>query len=436
MNPKTVLVIDGGGRGAVLVDKYCQSRYVKRVIAVPGNDLVAKDTKKPVKIFPQIKTTDIKNIVKICHQEKIDLIDVAQDDAVACGLVDALIDEGFRVFGPTKAAGQVEWDKAWSRSFMENFDIPAPAFKICNSQKEGIDFIKKQKDTTWYIKASGLAAGKGALYAKDNRQAYKKIQEMKNFGKSGQTFLIEKCLLGEEFSSFAIIDGRDFILLGHAQDHKTVFNGNLGSNTGGMGCSSPPIIVNKNIERQIELIFNKTAKGLFTLNRPYRGILYLGGMVDAKGKVHVIEFNARWGDPEAQVVVPSIKNDFFKLINDVIDRNLSKVKIIKDKVYRVVVTAASRGYPGDYSQVLGKQIFGIDKIKKLKDIQIFGAGVRIASGKYLTSGGRLFYVMAEGNNVAQARQKAYNALSLIHMEGNNLHYRTDIGYRDLERIYK
>src|SRR3989344_5395143 len=262
MRKATILVIDGAGRGAVLVDKYSQSSHVIKILAIPGNDLMLAN-QKPVKIFPQIKTTNIKSIIKIAKDQKVNFVDVAQDDAVASGLVDVL-------------------------------------------QKEGINFIKKQKDAEWFIKASGLAAGKGALYAQNNRRAIEKIHQMKDFGKAGQTYLIEKYLVGEEFSSFAIVDGKNFIIVGHAQDHKPVFDNDQGPNTGGMGCSSPPIAITPEVENQIESIFKKTVEGLVKIGRSYRGILYLGGMIvkrsglPAGRQVHVIEFNGRWGDPAAQ----------------------------------------------------------------------------------------------------------------------------------------
>ena len=451
MHKATVLVIDGGGRGSVLVDKYLQSPHVAKVLAIPGNDLMLSQNKKKVVIFPQIKTTDVDQIASIAKREKIDLVDVVQDDAVAVGVTDTLLKGGFKVFGPTKTAGQIEWDKAFARRFMEKFDIPTPAFKICKSEQDGIKFIKSRKESEWYVKASGLAAGKGALYAKDNSDAIEKIHEMKNFGKSGEIFLIEECLRGEEFSSFAIVDGPNFIVVGHAQDHKQVYDGNLGPNTGGMGCSSPPMVINSEMENQIKSIFQKTVEGLAKMDRPYRGILYLGGMIDVKGNVWVIEFNARWGDPEAQVIIPAIKDDFFQLASYVLNNQFNKIKIRKDNTFRIVVAATSRGYPEDYKVVIGKRIFGLDRLLDYSapslrhpdpelvegkgSIKIFGAGVKISNGQYLVNGGRLFYVVGQGKNVAQARQKTYNALSLVYVEGNNLHYRTDIGFRDLERFY-
>lgn len=449
MHKAIVLVIDGGGRGSVLVDKYLQSNHVTKVIAIPGNDLMTIQARGKVKIFPKIKTTDILPIIKICQREKVDLADVAQDDAIACGMVDKISRAGINVFGPTKAAGQIEWDKAWARNFMKRFKIPTPAFKVFNSQKEGIGYIKSQPKKSWFIKASGLAAGKGALFAQDNSQAIEHIIRMKDFGKAAKTFLIEECLAGEEFSSFAIVNKTDFKIISHAQDHKPVFDGDLGPNTGGMGCSSPPMVITPAIENQIKTIFKKTIEGLVRIGRPYRGILYLGGMIDENGRVYVIEFNARWGDPEAQVIVPAIKNDFYELANQVIGDNLANINIKKDSLYRVAVAAASRGYPGDYSHVIGKQIFGLDRLlhdsasplrhpgaPAIGSIKVFGAGIKKSNGNYLANGGRLFYVLAAGKNVAQARKLSYNALSLVNIEGNNLHYRTDIGYRDLKRYYQ
>lgn len=468
----TVLVIDGGGRGSALVAKYLQSPHVSKVLAIPGNDLMLQN--KRVKIFPNIKTTDLKNIKKVCRKYKVDLVDVAQDDAVAVGVTDSLTRERFNIFGPTKLAGQIEWDKAWGRNFIKKFNIPTPKFKICTSQKEGIAYVKNQKDTEWFIKASGLTAGKGALYAKDNRQAQNQIRKMKTFGKAGETYLIEECIKGEEFSSFAIVDGINFVLVGHAQDHKRVFDGDHGSNTGGMGCSSPPMAITPKIEKQINVIFKKTITGLAKIDRPYRGILYLGGMLvkekglvlrssarQSEGRVYVIEFNARWGDPEAQVIIPSIKNDLYQIAKLTIAGKIKKIKIKKDNLYRIVVTAASRGYPDDYSAVIGKQIIGIERLvnqshsirypepspfvilehsrvkrdEAIESIKVYGAGVKKQNGKYMAHGGRLFYVMAAGKNVAEARTKAYNALSKTNIKGDNLHYRTDIGWRDLERYY-
>ncbi|MEK7580689.1 MAG: phosphoribosylamine--glycine ligase [Patescibacteria group bacterium] len=425
---KTVMVVDGGGRGSVLCEKYLQSDQVGKVLAIPGNDFMK--FVQGIETYPDVKTTDIKNIVKIATEQKVDLVDVAQDDAVAAGLTDALKASGFNVFGSTKKSGQIEWDKAWSRNFMEKLHLPNPKYKVCKSTGEGLAFIKNQKDSKWYIKASGLAAGKGAIFAKNNKAAQQAIKTMRKFGTSGKTYLIEECLEGEEFSAFAVVSGKKFEIIGYAQDHKTVFDNNKGGNTGGMGCSSPPQVVTDKVKFQVKVIIKKTVEGLYYLKRPYTGILYLGGMVDENQKVWIIEFNARWGDPEAQVLLPSIRNDYFKLIDKAQKGKISKIK--RDDLYRVVVAATSKGYPGDYSKVLGREIVGLKKLLSEK-IRIYGAGIKKSNDNWVAAGGRLLYILGEGKDVAQARKIAYNALSKIKIGHGLLHYRKDIGYHDLNR---
>lgn len=422
-----VLIIDGGGRGSVLAEAYSKSKKVSQLYAIPGNDFMKY--KQQVITYPNLKTTDTKEIVKVAREEKIDLVDVAQDDAVAAGLVDSLKKIGINTFGPSKKAGQIEWDKAWSRNFMKKIGLPSPEFKICNSQSEGLSFIKKHPESKWFVKASGLAAGKGAIFAKNSKEALEAISEMKTFGDAGKTYLIEQCLEGEEFSAFAIVLGNKFQVIGYAQDHKRVFDGDFGPNTGGMGCSSPPKVVDKKIEMQVHDIFRKTVSGLVRSRRSYSGILYLGAMVDKNGRVWIIEFNARWGDPEAEVILPGIKNNYLDFAQKVANGKISKMTL--DNKYRVIVAATSKGYPSDYSKVVGKSIEGLDALSE--SIKIYGAGIKKANGKWQAAGGRLFYVLGEGNNVAEARKMAYNALSKIKVGRDQLHYRQDIGFRDLNR---
>ncbi len=432
MKATTIAVIDGGGRGSVLVKKYLKSPGVKKILAIPGNDLMKS---KNVQTFPNLKTTDVKEIVEICRKNNVSLVDVAQDDAIAAGLTNELQKAGIKCFGPTKEAAILEWDKATSRNFMKKFNLPIPYYQCFSSEKEGIQFIQKSKDSKWFVKASGLAAGKGALPANNNKEAIERIIEMKNFGKSGKTYLIEECLEGEEFSSFAILDGKNFKIIGNAQDHKTVFNAGVGPNTGGMGCSSPPLAITPKVQKQIEEIFKKTVEGLISLNIKYQGILYLGGMITENELVKIIEFNCRWGDPEAQVIVPSIKEDLYDICTNAASGNLNRTTITTDNLYRLVVTAASRGYPTDNSKALGKQIYGLDNLQNSKEVEIFSAAVKSLNNKYTVAGGRLFYVMAEAKNILEARKKVYNAIAHLYIEGNNLHFRTDIGNKDLARFY-
>ena len=431
---QTVLIVDGGGRGASLVDKYGQSENVGKILVVPGNDLMKVNTDKTVIIYPSLKTTSVKEILEICKREKVDLVDVAQDNAVEAGLVNEIEKMGVLVFGPTKEAGQIEWDKAWARDFMKKYQIPSPKFYKFNSEKDGINFAKNNPAKKWFIKASGLAEGKGALPGSNIEETIDAIKGMKKFGLSGETYLLEQWLEGEEFSAFALCDGENYKIVGYAQDHKRVFNGDIGPNTGGMGCVSNPLIVDAKIRKQVEEIFRKVVDGLRKEGRAYTGVLYLGGMV-VQDKVYIIEFNARWGDPEAQVIIPSIKNDFIDIADAIILGKLKDLKLEVDNKVRVVVAAVSKGYPINYSSVKGKKILGIEKAIKT-GVKIYGAGVKKVNGKFVVNGGRVLYIMADGKNVIEAREKVYKATSLIRIEGDNLHFRTDIGWRDLQRLQK
>lgn len=436
-----VAVIDAGGRGSALIDAYAKSPKVDELIAIPGNDLMQINTKKLVRTFPNLKTTDKEEILKICQDTKVSLVDVAQDNAVEAGVSDLLREHGFNVVGASRDAGRIEWDKAWSRDFMVNYSIPVPLYKVCRSVKEGLKFLQSQTDHPWFVKAAGLAEGKGVIPARNNEKAVDAIKEMSRFGSAGSTYLIEQALTGEEFSSFAISDGNSYQYLGSAQDHKRIDDGDLGPNTGGMGCSAPALVVDENIKKQVDEIFKKTFDGLKQENLPYQGILYLGGIVveeNGKDKVYVIEFNARWGDPEVECILPSVKNDWLEVSMAVAQNRLNEIQIEQDSLSRIAIAACSLGYPEDYSKVKGKEITGLDRLIKTPGIKVYGAGTKIVDGKYIANGGRLFYTAAEGKNVIEAREKAYSALEKVSIPkeggGSLLHFRKDIGYRDVERI--
>ncbi|MBI2594012.1 phosphoribosylamine--glycine ligase [Candidatus Daviesbacteria bacterium] len=434
-----VAVIDAGGRGSALVDAYAKSDKVDEIIAIPGNDLMQINTKKKVRIFPHLKTTSKIEILKICKEYKVALVDIAQENAILAGVSDLLRKNNFKVFGPSRKAGQIEWDKSYAREFMLKYNLPAPKFWVFSNHSRAEKFLKSKPEQPFVIKASGLAEGKGVIIAQNIAQALNAVSEMARFGSSGETFLIEEFLEGEEFSSYAISDGKTFQYIASAQDHKRVFDGDKGLNTGGMGCSTPPLVINSNIQNQISDIFNRTFEGLKKENRPYSGILYLGGIV-AKNKVNIIEFNARWGDPEVECILPGIKNDWFDVALSIAQDQFDKTKVNYNGKARIVVAAASKGYPGDYSNVKGKVINGFDNLIKTPGIKLYGAGVKEVGGRYLANGGRLFYVVAEGKNVIGARKKAYEALEKVFISGENgenlLHYRKDIGYRDVARLSK
>ena len=428
-----ILVIGQNGREHTLAVTYAKSKKTKKVIMTPGNGLTDFNNPK-IQNYPDVGMMDFDSIVDVCKKEKIDLVDVGQDDVIAAGYVDRLEKLGIKAFGPTQKASQLEWDKRWARNFMMKYNLPIPKFKAFNNQTDAIGYVNKMPDQLLFIKAAGLAFGKGVIKTTNKKEAILAIKQMKQFGKSGDTFLIEEGLTGEEFSLFALCDGIDFQIINWAQDHKTAFDKDQGSNTGGMGSVAPAgVVTNEVIQEVTTKILTPLMSGMKKEQRPYKGILYLGGMLTENG-VKVIEFNCRWGDPEAEVILPAIKTDYLKIVETILSGELKTLKIKKDNKVRVSVAGCSKGYPGDYSKVKEKEILGLSKAMKLPGITIFGSGIKRVGKKFLASGGRLFYIVGEGENIIDAREKAYNAMKLISVEGDNLHFRTDIGFRDVERL--
>ncbi len=432
-NELNVLVIGQNGREHVLAEVYAKSKKVKKVVMTPGNGLTDFGNPK-IKNYQDVAMLDFEGIVKVCKKEKIDLVDVGQDDVIAAGYVDKLESLGIAAFGPTQKASQLEWDKKWARNFMVKYNLPIPDFKSFSDKKKAIEYINSLPEQVLFIKASGLAFGKGVIRAENKKEAIEAVSEMSKFGKSGETFLIEEALIGEEFSLFAVCDGENFIVAKSAQDHKRVFDADQGPNTGGMGSIAPTGAINNLIIKRIEIdIFKPLLSGMKKEGRPYKGILYLGGMVTKKG-IKIIEFNCRWGDPEAEVILPSIKTDYVDLSLAVREQNLKETNIEFDEKVRISVAGCSKGYPGDYSGVKGKEIIGLTKAMKIPGVSIFGSGIKRKEKRFFATGGRAFYVVGEGKNILQARNKAYKAMGQITIEGDNLHYRTDIGWRDIERM--
>ena len=322
-------------------------------------------------------------ILQAIKKYKIDLVDVAFDDALAAGFVDKLQKYGVTAFGPTKKAAQLEWSKEWSRNFMQKYKLPIPEFHTFTNTRDAIQFINKGHERLLFIKASGLALGKGVIKAETKEQAKDAILAMSQFGKSGETFLIEEGLQGEEFTFFAICDGVGYQIAKSSQDHKTIFNGDKGPNTGGVGCVSPTGALSKNLITDIEKkIIQPTLSGMQKEGRPYTGILYIGGMVTKQG-IKIIEFNARWGDPEAEVILPGLQTDYLDLVQKTLRGNIKNTQISFDKKIRVSITGCANGYPTDYTDVKGKEIFGIPEVTKLPYIQLFGSGIK-RDGKHLS----------------------------------------------------
>ncbi|OGE64260.1 phosphoribosylamine--glycine ligase [Candidatus Daviesbacteria bacterium RIFCSPLOWO2_02_FULL_36_8] len=434
-----VLVIGQNGREHALALSYAKSSRVEKVIMTPGNGLT--DFKNPTQVFsskiknyPEVGMMDFEKIVEVIRREKIDLVDVGQDDIIAAGYVDKFKELGIVAFGPTQKASQLEWDKKWARDFMVKYNLPIPKFESFIDTKKAIDYINSKPEQLLFIKAAGLAFGKGVIRAENRKEAIEAVNQMSGFGKSGETFLIEEALIGEEFSLFAICSGEDFCIAKTAQDHKRIYDGDKGPNTGGVGSVAPTgVLSEQEINEVAEKIIKPTLLGMKKEDRYYSGILYLGGMKTKDG-VKIIEFNCRWGDPEAEVILSSIQTDYLEVVEAVINKNLKHIKIDFDDKVRVSVAGCAKGYPEDYSAVKGKEIIGLKEAINIPGISIFGSGVKREGDKLLSNGGRAFYVVGEGEDIKEAREKAYSAMKLISIEGDNLHYRTDIGWRDVERL--
>ncbi|MBN2101952.1 MAG: phosphoribosylamine--glycine ligase [Candidatus Aenigmarchaeota archaeon] len=435
----SVMVVGSGAREHAISSAYEKSRHVGRIIVAPGNDFIGFKRQKEVLIEKGCSLKDPESILRIARKYKPDLIDVAQDNALERGTVDVLNKSGFQTFGPTRGSARIEWDKRWSREFMERHGIPQPEFSYFDKRRPAIRHVKgiyrRDPEFLLYTKATGLCSGKGALKSTNSREAIRNIKKMKMFPDgAGDVFLVEEGLRGEEFSYYAISDGSTYHPFKSAQDNKTVFDFDEGDQTGGMGAVSPAKVTD-GISQQIEEEqIARAIEGMASEGIPYEGILYLGGIV-VNGKPMNIEYNARWGDPECQAVLPSVETDYIDVIQACKEGKLSGIKIRQDGKTRVCVVGASRGYPGNYDNVKGKRVYGIERAMGMDGVRIFGAGIDVRDKKFYASGGRLFSVVAEGNDILEARQKAYSAIACISIEGNNLHYRTDIGWRDLRRFW-
>lgn len=443
MSDLTVLIVGSGAREHTLSQAYEKSNQVGKIIVAPGNDFISFQREKEVITDGNCSLKDPNSFLALATNYKPDLVDVAPDDALALGTVDLLQQNGFLAFGPTRRAARIEGNKEWSRRFMERHQIPSPDFHSFDSgyPKPIREFLrplyKKHPEKLVFVKAAGLCGGKGALKATNLDEAFDRVSQMKSFGEAGRVFLIEEGLVGEEFSSYAISDGESYFIFNSAQDNKRALDFDRGDQTGGMGAISPAMITEPISSTINSELISKAISGMSSEGTPYKGILYLGGIVeDDTGEVKVIEYNARWGDPEVQAVLPSVQTDYLDIVMACLHGGLKELNIEQDDKTRVCVVGASRGYPRDYSKVKGKQIHGLEEAMQVDGVEIFGAGIKVKDNKFYADGGRLFSVVGEGIDVVEAKQKAYSAIAYISIEGDGLHYRTDIGRRDVERFNK
>ena len=423
-----ILVIGSGGREHALVWKISQSKLVDKIFCAPGNGGISKQAE-----CIDIKVEDIPQLLDFAKKEKIDLTVVGPEAPLALGIVDEFQDRGLRIFGPNKKAAQLEASKVFAKELMIKYGVPTARCKIFDNPEGAKRYIEKI-GAPCVVKTDGLAQGKGAIVSKtidEARQAVTSIMQEKIFGDSGNRVIVEDCLEGQEASIIVITDSQEVIALASSQDHKRIFDGDKGSNTGGMGAYSPAPIVTPELFKEIlEKVVYQTIDGLVKEGIDYKGALYAGIMITKEGP-KVLEFNVRFGDPENQAIMPRLKSDLLEVMLATSEGKLSRIRTLDwDSRACVCVVCASGGYPGNYKK--GKEIFGLDEVAKMEDVIVFHAGTKILQTpnsklQTVTNGGRVLGVTGLGKSIKEAINTAYQGVDKIHFEG--MHYRKDIGQK-------
>ena len=437
-----ILVIGSGGREHAIVWKLKQSPKKPKIYCAPGNAGIASDAE-----CVDIKADDIKGLLGFALKEKIDLTIVGPEAPLAEGIMDRFMGKGLNIFGPDKELAKLEASKVYAKEAMQRFNIPTASFEVFDSADKAIEFTCRSRlfDTHYpvVVKADGLAAGKGVVICKDRQEAQMAIENMmvrKVFGRSGERIIIEECLKGEEASILAVSDGINVAPLASSQDHKRALDHDKGPNTGGMGAYSPaPVITPQMHQRIMDEVIHPLINGLAKENKFYKGVIYAGIMITKEGP-KVLEFNVRFGDPETQAILPRMKTDLIDLCFASIDDEIDGLKLEWENKASVCVVLASGGYPGEYRK--GLEIFGLEDAVQSGsgETYVFHAGAKLQNSElrakssekiYITDGGRVLNVVSLGDNVRQARDKVYKAISKIRFEG--MHYRKDIAYRAIGR---
>lgn len=416
-----ILVVGGGGREHVIVRKLRESPHTTELYCAPGNGGISRDA-----VCVPISAADIPSMVRFSKKQGIDLVFVAPDDPLAAGMVDALEAEGIRAFGPRQKAAEIESSKVFSKNLMKKYGIPTADYEVFGKPEEALAYIRKRNKYPTVVKADGLALGKGVIIAQDYEEAragVKKIMEDKAFGASGNKVVIEEFLTGPEVSVLAFTDGKCVRPMVSSKDHKRALDGDKGLNTGGMGTISPnPYYTPEIAEQCRNTIFQPTIEAMNREGRTFQGCLYFGLMLTEDGP-KVIEYNSRFGDPEAQVVLPRLKTDFVDILEAVIDGTLEQKPIEWSKDACACVVMASGGYPVRYQK--GLEITGLDENGQVPGATVYHAGTAFRNGKFYTGGGRVLGVTAAGETLPAALEKAYGAVEKIHFDGAQ--YRHDIG---------
>ena len=416
-----ILVVGGGGREHAIIRKLKESPRVEKIYAAPGNGGISKDAE-----CVDISAMDKEKIVTFSKENGIDLVFVAPDDPLADGMTDALEDAGIRAFGPHANPATIESSKVFSKNLMKKYNIPTADYEVFDDPKKVMSYIDSKNKYPVVIKADGLALGKGVIIAENRDEAQaavKEIMQDKKFGDSGNNVVVEEFLTGPEVSVLAFTDGISLKPMVSSMDHKRAYDNDEGLNTGGMGTISPnPYYTDEIAEICRKTIFEPTVAAMNSENRKFKGCLYFGLMITPDGP-KVIEYNARFGDPEAQVVLPRLKTDLVDIIEAVIDERLSHLDIEWSNEAAACVVMASGGYPLSYKK--GIEISGLDENGQTDGATVYHAGTKFENGKFYTNGGRVLGISATAKTLDEALDKAYSAVKSISFDG--AHYRTDIG---------
>lgn len=416
-----VLVVGSGGREHAICWKISKSDKVEKIYCAPGNAGIAQ-----VAECVNIGAMDFDGLVDFAKEKKIDLTVVGMDDPLVGGIVDAFEQEGLRVFGPRKNAAILEGSKAFSKDLMKKYNIPTAAYETFTNAEEAKAYLENAAFPI-AIKADGLALGKGVFLCEDLEQANEAVDELmlnKMFGDSGNTIVIEEFMTGREVSVLSFVDGNTIKIMSSAMDHKRAYNGDAGPNTGGMGNISPNPFYTKEIDEYCQkYIYQATVDAMKAENRPFKGVIFFGLMLTENGP-KVLEYNARFGDPEAQVVLPRMKNDIIDVFEACIDGTLDKIDLQFEDNACMCVVLASDGYPIEYKK--GYELFGQENFDGKDDYFLFHAGTKFdGDGKVVTNGGRVVAVTALGKDLQEARRKAYEATEWVQFV--NKFMRHDIG---------
>lgn len=422
-----ILVIGSGGREHALIWKISASKRVSKIFCAPGNGGISSEAE-----CIGIDASSVDKLTEFTLKNKIDLVVVGPELPLSLGITDKMEEKGIRVFGPSQNATRLESSKLFSKEFMKRHSIPTAKFECFDNPEDAKDYAR-QISFPCVIKADGLAAGKGVLICNsidEAEDAIEKILETREFGDAGNRLLIEEFLEGEEASFLVFSDGNNIVPMPSSQDHKRALDNDMGLNTGGMGAYSPAPVVTKDVEKLvIETIINPVISGMNEEGSPYKGILYAGLMIK-DGKASVLEFNVRFGDPEAQPVLMRLESDIVDIMEACIEGNASAIKPLWKEESSICVVLASGGYPGAYEK--GKIISGLDKAENKQEVKVFHAGTHYDGKNFLTSGGRVLGVTALGNSITDAIENAYSAVAAISFE--KMHFRKDIGEKALNKI--